>query len=40
MGTAIAMGNAAGSVKAVWSYVTERPENHGIAKAMKHFGLI
>ena len=39
-GTAIAMGNAAGSVKAVCSYVTERPENHGIAKAMKHFGLI
>ena len=39
-GCSIAMGNATEDVKAVCSYVTDRPENDGIAKAMKHFGLI
>ena len=36
----IAMGNAPEDVKAVCAYVTGRPEDHGIANAMKHFGLI
>ena len=40
VGCSIAMGNAADDVKEACSYVTDRPENHGIAKAMKHFGLI
>ena len=39
-GCSIAMGNATDDVKAVCSYVTDRPENDGIEKAMKHFGLI
>ena len=39
-GHSIAMGNAADEVKAVCEYVTDRPENDGIAKALKHFGLI
>ena len=39
-GHSIAMGNATDDVKAVCSYVTDRPENDGIEKAMKHFGLI
>ena len=39
-GCSIAMGNAPDDVKAVCSFVTERPENHGIEKAMKHLGLI
>ena len=36
----IAMGNATDDVKAACAYVTDRPENDGIEKAMKHFGLI
>ena len=36
----IAMGNAPDDVKAQCFHVTGRPENHGIAVAMKHFGLI
>lgn len=36
----IAMGNAAPEVKSVCSYVTDLPENDGIEKAMRHFGLI
>ena len=36
----VAMGNATDDVKAACSYVTDRPENDGIEKAMKHFGLI
>ena len=36
----IAMGNAQESIKNTCSYVTEDVENHGIYKAMKHFGLI
>jgi len=39
-GCSIAMGNAADDVKAVCSYVADRPENDGIEKAMRHFGLI
>ena len=39
-GRSIAMGNAPDDVKAVCAYVTDRPENDGIEKAMKHFGLI
>ncbi len=39
-GRSIAMGNAADDVKAVCEYVTDRPENDGIAKVLKHFGLI
>ena len=36
----IAMGNAPDDVKALCSYVTDRPENDGIQKAFEHFGLI
>ena len=36
----IAMGNAPDDVKAACAWVTDRPENDGIEKAMKHFGLI
>lgn len=39
-GCSIAMGNAPDEIKAVCTYVTERPENDGIEKAMRHFGLI
>ncbi|MBR2822853.1 MAG: HAD family phosphatase [Clostridia bacterium] len=39
-GHSIAMGNATEDVKAVCSHVTDRPENDGIAKALKHFGII
>ena len=39
-GQSIAMGNAPDDIKAVCSYVTDRPENDGIEKAMRHFGLI
>ena len=39
-GCSIAMGNAPDSVKARCTYVTARPEDDGIVKAMKHFGLI
>ena len=40
VGHSIAMGNASEEVKSVCSYVTDRPEDHGIRNAMKHFGLI
>ncbi len=36
----IAMGNAEEAVKAVCSYVTARPGEDGIEKALRHFGLI
>ena len=36
----VAMGNAPEDVKAACAYVTDRPENDGIEKAMRHFGLI
>ena len=39
-GCSIAMGNATDDVKAACTYVTDLPENDGIEKAMKHFGLI
>ncbi len=39
-GHSIAMGNATDDVKAVCSFVTDLPENDGIEKAMKHYGLI
>ena len=39
-GHSIAMGNAPEDVKKICSYVAPRPEEDGIAKAMKHFGLI
>ena len=39
-GHSIAMGNAPEDVQAVCTYVTGRPEDHGIADAMRHFGLI
>ena len=39
-GHSIAMGNAPDEVKALCTYVTARPEEDGIAKALKHFGLI
>lgn len=39
-GTSVAMGNATDDVKAACDYVTDRPEDDGIANAMKHFGLI
>ena len=39
-GCSVAMGNAPEEVKAACSYVTDRPENDGIEKAMRHFGLI
>ena len=39
-GYSIAMGNATDDVKAACTYVTDRPENDGIEKAMKHYGLI
>ena len=39
-GQSIAMGNAPDDVKAVCTYVTDRPEDDGIEHAMKHFGLI
>ena len=40
VGHSVAMGNASDDVKAACSYVTDRPENDGIEKAMRHFGLI
>ena len=39
-GHSIAMGNAPEDVKAVCSFVTDLPEEDGIEKAMRHFGLI
>ena len=36
----IAMGNASEDVKAACAWVTARPEEDGIEKAMEHFGLI
>ena len=40
VGHSVAMGNATDDVKAICSYVTDRPENDGIWKAFQHFGLI
>lgn len=38
--TGVAMGNAEEHVKAVADYVTSSVDNDGVAKALKHFGLI
>ena len=39
-GVSIVTGNAPDSVKALGTWVTDRPEDNGIANAMRHFGLI
>ena len=39
-GTGIAMGNAYTETKAAADYVTDAADHDGIAKALKHFGLI
>lgn len=39
-GIGVAMGNAGDAVKAVADYVTDTVDNDGIAKALRHFGLI
>jgi hypothetical protein len=39
-GIGVAMGNASDQVKAVADYVTDTVDQDGIAKALKHFGLI
>lgn len=39
-GTGVAMGNANECLKAVADYVTDSVDNSGIAKALKHFGVI
>lgn len=40
VGHSIAMGNAAENVKESVEYVTEALKNHGLAKAMEHYGLV
>ena len=40
VGTGVAMGNAVDEAKAVANYETDRIENDGIVKALKHFELI
>ena len=39
-GIGVAMGNACDAVKAAADYVTDTVDNDGIAKALRHFGLI
>ena len=39
-GTFVCMGNGKDEVKAVADYVTDRIENDGLEKALKHFKLI
>ncbi len=39
-GIGVAMGNAGDAVKAVADYVTDTVDNDGLAKALRHFGLI
>ena len=39
-GIGVAMGNASDEVKAAADYVTDSVDADGIAKALKHFGLI
>ncbi len=39
-GIGVAMGNASDKVKAAADYVTDTVDNHGIEKALRHFGLI
>ena len=40
VGTGVAMGNADGAVKAEADYVTTSVDEEGIARALRHFGLI
>ena len=40
VGIGVAMGNGKEAVKEAADYVTDTVENHGIEKALKHFGLI
>ncbi len=40
VGIAVAMGNAAPEVKRAAGYVTTSVDDHGIARALRHFGLI
>lgn len=40
VGTSVAMGNAAPEVKQAADYVTTSVDDHGIARALRHFGLI
>lgn len=40
VGVAVAMGNAAPEVKRAANYVTTSVDDHGIARALRHFGLI
>ena len=39
-GTGVAMGNASDAVKQSADYVTDDIDNDGIAKALKHLGLL
>lgn len=40
VGTSVAMGNGADKVKAMADYVTDTVENDGVAKALRHLGLL
>ncbi len=40
VGIGVAMGNGKEAVKEAADYVTDTVEDHGIEKALKHFGLI
>lgn len=40
VGLSVAMGNAAAEVKQAAGYVTTSVDDHGIARALRHFGLI
>ena len=39
-GTSVAMGNGEEAVKAMADYVSDTVENDGVAKALRHFGLL
>lgn len=40
VGTSVVMGNASDMVKTHADYITDTLENDGVAKALRHFGLI
>ena len=40
VGVGVAMGNGGDAVKAAADYVTDAVDEDGIAKALRHFGLI
>ena len=40
VGIGIAMGNAGDDVKAAADYITDSVDDHGVANALRHFGLI